>query len=208
MIAHILAMARNGVIGRDNKIPWRISEDFEYFKKITMQKPVIMGRKTWDSLEQKPLPGRKNIVVTRNPENVHDAGGGSYSSFHSNICGESVEKFKDFEDIEDIDNNIVICASLEKALKTAGSDCFIIGGADIYRQTADICNRIYLTFIDEDFEGDACYNKNEINKYSLVSEEKGLKTDQYPYDYYFRVYERPIHSLPYKYQSLYTNRIQ
>jgi dihydrofolate reductase len=67
-ISLVVAVAKNGVIGRDNDLPWRIPEDLKRFKALTMGKPVIMGRKTWDSLPKKPLPGRTNIVVTRNPE--------------------------------------------------------------------------------------------------------------------------------------------
>jgi dihydrofolate reductase len=66
-ISLVVAVAKNGVIGRDNTLPWRIPEDLKRFKALTMGKPVIMGRKTWDSLPKKPLPGRTNIVVTRNP---------------------------------------------------------------------------------------------------------------------------------------------
>jgi dihydrofolate reductase len=67
-ISLVVAVAKNGVIGRDNTLPWRIPEDLKRFKALTMGKPVIMGRKTWESLPKKPLPGRTNIVVTRNPE--------------------------------------------------------------------------------------------------------------------------------------------
>jgi dihydrofolate reductase len=67
-ISIVVAVAKNGVIGRDNTLPWRIPEDLKRFKALTMGKPVIMGRKTWDSLPKKPLPGRSNIVITRNPE--------------------------------------------------------------------------------------------------------------------------------------------
>ena len=67
-ISLVVAVAKNGVIGRDNTLPWRIPEDLKRFKALTMGKPVIMGRKTWDSLPKKPLPGRTNIVVTRNPD--------------------------------------------------------------------------------------------------------------------------------------------
>ena len=66
-ISLVVAVAKNGVIGRDNTLPWRIPEDLKRFKALTMGKPVIMGRKTWDSLPKKPLPGRTNIIVTRNP---------------------------------------------------------------------------------------------------------------------------------------------
>lgn len=68
MISLVVAVAKNGVIGRDNTLPWRIPEDLKRFKALTMGKPVIMGRKTWESLPKRPLPGRTNIVITRNPE--------------------------------------------------------------------------------------------------------------------------------------------
>jgi dihydrofolate reductase len=118
----ILASASNGVIGRRGAIPWRISEDLKRFKVLTLGKSVVMGRKTWDSLPKKPLPGRRNIVVTRQPDWRAD--------------GTDV-------------------MSLEAAL--AGADVMVIGGAEIYRAALPRADRIELTEVHGEFDGDACF---------------------------------------------------
>ena len=123
----IFARSANGVIGKDNTIPWRLPEDMAHFRELTMGAPVLMGRKTWDSLPPKfrPLPGRMNIVVTRQPgwqaEGAHPA------------------------------------ASLEEALRLcAGApDAWVAGGAEIYRQALPLADTAFVTEIDADFEGDA-----------------------------------------------------
>lgn len=122
MITLVLAMANNGVIGKDGAIPWRIPEDLKRFKQLTLGKPVIMGRKTWDSLPRKPLPGRDNIVVTRQPQWRADGA--------------------------------TTAASLEEVLAKAG-DVSVIGGGEIYREALPRADRIELTEIHGDFEGDA-----------------------------------------------------
>ena len=122
MITLVLAMANNGVIGKDGAIPWRIPEDLKRFKQLTLGKPVIMGRKTWDSLPRKPLPGRDNIVVTRQPQWRADGA--------------------------------IPAASLEEGLAKAG-DVSVIGGGEIYREALARADRIELTEIHGDFDGDA-----------------------------------------------------
>jgi dihydrofolate reductase len=120
----IAAVARNGVIGRDNKLPWRLSEDLKHFKALTMGHPMVMGRKTWESLPGK-LPGRPHIVVTRNPAYV--------------AAGATVAN------------------SLQAAIAAAGNvdEVFVIGGAELYAQAFEFADRLQLTEIDADFEGDA-----------------------------------------------------
>jgi dihydrofolate reductase len=126
----IAALAQNRVIGRDNTLPWRLPEDLRRFKALTLGHPVIMGRKTWDSLGR-PLPGRSNIVVSRNVD-LQITGG-------------------------------LRADSLEQALQLAageaggGEEIFIIGGADIYRQTLPLAQRLQLTEIGRDFDGDAYF---------------------------------------------------
>jgi dihydrofolate reductase len=123
----ILARARNGVIGKDGDMPWRLPEDMAHFKRVTMGCPVIMGRKTWDSIPTKfrPLPGRQNIVVTRQPD--FKAEGAQ--------CASSLE------------------AAIE--LCPQDSDIWIIGGAQIYAQALPIALMAVVTEIDADYEGDA-----------------------------------------------------
>ena len=120
----IAAVARNGVIGRDNQLPWKLSEDLKHFKALTMGHPMVMGRKTWESLPG-ILPGRPHIVVTRNPDFV--AGGAT------------------------------VVTSLHAAVNAAGDtdEVFVIGGAELYTQAFEFADRLQLTELDADFEGDA-----------------------------------------------------
>lgn len=125
MITLVLAMAENGVIGKQGTIPWRIAEDMKRFKALTLGKPVVMGRKTWDSLPRKPLPGRVNIVVTRQTDWAAD-GAVRASSF--------------------ID-------ALTKAHNAP--EVTVIGGGEIYREALSGADRIELTEVHRAFEGDA-----------------------------------------------------
>jgi dihydrofolate reductase len=124
MISFVVAVARNGVIGREGGLPWHISSDLKRFKEITMGKPVIMGRKTWDSLPRKPLPGRRNIVITRQP----------------GFPAEGAE----------------VVATPEEALSLcAGApEVAVIGGGEVYRLFWPIVDRLYLTEVDLEVEGD------------------------------------------------------
>ena len=122
MITLVLAMARNGVIGKGGAIPWRIADDLKRFKHLTLGKPVIMGRKTWDSLPKKPLPGRDNIVVTRQHGWVAEGAN--------------------------------TAPSLDQALAGNG-DVSVIGGGEIYREALARADRIELTEVHREFDGDA-----------------------------------------------------
>ena len=128
----IYARAANGVIGKDNTMPWHLPEDLAHFKALTQGHPVIMGRKTWDSLPPRfrPLPGRTNIVVTRQADWQPDPANSS----------------------------TVRAASLEAALQEAarhGHSVWIMGGAQIYAQALPLAQRVEATIIHQDFEGDA-----------------------------------------------------
>jgi dihydrofolate reductase len=123
----IYARSRNGVIGKDNAMPWRLPEDLAHFKAVTMGAPVIMGRKTWDSLPPKfrPLPGRRNIVITRQ---------GDWQAAGTERAGSLQEALS-------------LCAGQPQA--------WVIGGAQIYRQALPLADSAEVTFIDADFDGDA-----------------------------------------------------
>ncbi len=127
LVNMIYARAANGVIGKNNALPWHLPEDMAHFKKITLGWPVIMGRKTWDSLPPKfrPLPGRTNIVITRQ-------------------SGWQAEGAK-------------VAVSVEDAISLAGNieQVWVIGGAQIYAQAEPLADRIEVTEIAQDFEGDA-----------------------------------------------------
>lgn len=122
----IAALARNGTIGRDNALPWRIPEDLQRFKALTLGHPVIMGRKTWDSLGR-PLPGRLNIVISRDP--TYLAAGATVATS--------------------------LPQAMTLATAQAPEEIFIIGGAEIYRLALPLAQRLQLTEIDADVDGDA-----------------------------------------------------
>lgn len=126
-IALIYARAANGVIGKDGTMPWHLPEDLAHFKRLTLGCPVIMGRKTWDSLPERfrPLPGRINIVITRQPDWHQDG----------------VQRSSSLRDA------LQFCASSETV--------WVMGGAQIYAQALPLAQRVVITDIDADFEGDA-----------------------------------------------------
>lgn len=129
MISLIAALAKNRAIGKDGQLLWHLPEDMRHFRETTRGKPVIMGRKTWESLPDsfRPLPGRHNIVVSRNP---------AYLAPGATLVG-----------------------SLENAIHAVGetAEVFVIGGAELYRQALPVAGRLYLTEIAQDFEGDAFF---------------------------------------------------
>lgn len=126
-ISLVVARARNGVIGDRGRIPWHISEDMRRFKALTMGKPVVMGRKTWNSLPKKPLPGRTNIVVTRDRA----------------FAAEGAVVVHSMDD------------ALARAAAENPGEIMIAGGAKIYAAALPRATRVHLTEVDGDFEGDA-----------------------------------------------------
>ncbi|GIV33425.1 MAG: dihydrofolate reductase [Chitinophagales bacterium] len=161
MIALILAVSENQVIGKDNKLPWHLPADMKHFVQLTKGHVVIMGRKTFESL-QKPLPDRINLVVTRQ----HD--------FHA--------------------PGTIICHSLEEALQKAAhyesKDIFIIGGSEIYRQSLPLADRIYLTRIHHQFEGDTFFPDPDPQQWQIVSRAFHLPDEKNPYPYTFITYAK------------------
>jgi dihydrofolate reductase len=121
-ISMIVARSRNHVIGRDNQMPWKISADLQFFKRITMGFPVIMGRKTWESIGR-PLPGRRNIVVSRNQD---------YQATGGELVGSLDEALKSLSEFPRV---------------------FVIGGEQLFKQAFDKADRLYITEIDLDIEG-------------------------------------------------------
>ena len=160
MIVIIAAVAKNGVIGNDNALPWHLPEDLRHFKQLTTGHAVIMGRKTWESLPPKfrPLPGRLNIVVTRNADYVAEGA--------------------------------TVANALEAAVKVgAGKTAlFVIGGAELYAHTLPHAQRLELTEIDAAFEGDAYFPAFDRAQWREVKREPG-KTEA-GLAYAFVTYER------------------
>ena len=155
----IVAHARNKTIGQNGTMPWYLPEDLKHFKRTTIGKPVIMGRKTWQSLP-KALPGRTNIVITRQAD---------FSAEGATV-------------VHTIDEAI----ELVKAEPVA----FIIGGAELYRQTMPLVSVAHITHINADFDGDAVFDAFDEADWLLVDEENHPATDSHPFSYSFRRYEK------------------
>ena len=151
-VSAILAMAQNRVIGKDNKLPWHLPADLKFFKATTMGKPIIMGRKCYESLGR-PLPGRLNIVVSRSYQNLSDIPAANMGNDAKILSDKSDTKTPD---------NLLLMSSLEDAIAKAkdvaaqeGKDeIFIIGGAQIYQAALPLTDKLYMTVIHKDFEGD------------------------------------------------------
>ena len=126
----IVAAARNGVIGRNNALPWHLPEDLKYFKRVTMGKPILMGRKTFESIGR-ALPGRSNLVITRNGE----------------WQAEGVQVVRSLEAALSLAEDIALIDGVDELM--------VIGGAQIYAEALPRSERIYLTEVDADVEGDA-----------------------------------------------------
>ena len=130
VVIHV-AIAENGVIGRDNGLPWRLSTDMKRFKALTMGKPVIMGRKTWESFPKRPLPGRLNIVMTR--DKAYRAEGA--------------------EVVRSLDDALALARTRGRCMEGADEIC-VIGGGEIYAQALPKADRLYITHVLATFDGD------------------------------------------------------
>ena len=154
----IAAIARNRVMGRDNQLPWHLPADLRRFKAVTMGKPILMGRRTYTSIGR-PLPGRTNVVLTRDPTFV--AAG------------------------------VVVASSLTDALARVadeGDEAFVIGGAALFAEALPQAQRLYLTIIEADFDGDVYFPPLRGN-WRLVSEERCTSDDKNPWPYRFLLLE-------------------
>ncbi len=155
----IVARSKNGVIGINGTMPWHISEDLKHFKAVTMGCPVIMGRKTHESIGR-ALPGRRNIVITRNP------------AFHAQGC----------ETVESLDAALALLADAPKA--------FVIGGGEIYRLALPLCTSAWVTEIDAEVKGDTTFpelSAEQWNRVDLRAVEAGDSTPAYVFCRYDRV---------------------
>lgn len=165
-VSYVVAIADNGVIGRDNALPWRLSGDMAFFKRITMGKPVIMGRKTWESLPRKPLPGRSNIVVTR------DAG---YPAEGAEIVTSA---------------EAALARGRELAKACATDEIMVIGGAQLYADMFDSATRLYITEVHAKPEGDVSFPGFDAAQWREVSRERHVAGEKDSADYSFVLLER------------------
>ncbi|WP_019221507.1 dihydrofolate reductase [Bartonella senegalensis] len=164
-ICLIAAVAENGVIGREGAMPWHLSTDLQRFKALTFGKPVIMGRKTWDSLGH-PLPGRTNIVITRNCEFTAQGA----------VIAHSLSQ---------------ACSLAKKAASQNGANAiFIIGGGEIFQQGFDIADKIFLTEVLNSIEGDSFFPVFDKEKWTIVQTQYIPEGDKDSHPTRFVVYER------------------
>jgi dihydrofolate reductase len=161
LISLVVAATENNVIGKNNKLLWHLPNDLRFFKNITWAMPVIMGRKTYDSLT-KPLTGRTNIVITRQP-NWQKAG---------------------VRVVENLDQ------ALNEAANTDAKEAFVIGGGEIFRQTISLAHKIYLTRVHTGLDGDTFFPAIDINEWNLVSNLEFNADEKHAFPYSFQIWER------------------
>ena len=159
MISLILAASRNGVIGSHGRLPWHLPDDLRRFKALTIGKPVVMGRKTYESIGR-PLPQRRNIVVTRRPD------------YRAPGCD--------------------VVSSPDAALQVAGAadEIMIIGGSEIYAAFLPLADRIYLTRVHADVDGDARFVMPDENDWQTKSSESRAADEAHAYDFEFVTLDR------------------
>ena len=157
----ICAISKNNVIGNENKLPWNLSEDLKRFKKLTSHNFIVMGRKTFDSIGR-PLPNRKNIVLSNN----------------LNLEIDGVEVFNSPDEV----------ISLYKEIPEK-KDMYIIGGTFVYKLFLEYCDYLYITYVDKNFEGDAFFPKINWKAWNLTREEEKYDENE-KLKYFFRDYKR------------------
>jgi dihydrofolate reductase len=160
IVSIIAAVADNGVIGRDGGLPWHLPADLKRFKKLTTGHHMVMGRRTWDSIGRRPLPGRPTIVVSRDPAFV----------------AEGARVARSLEE------------ALE--LAAGADEVFIAGGQVIYREALPVADRVYLTRVHASFEGDTFFPAFDASAWRVVFEERHEADEKNPHAHTFRVYER------------------
>jgi dihydrofolate reductase len=157
----LVAADENNVIGKDNKLPWHLPNDLKYFKNLTWGMPILMGRKTFDSIGQ-ALPGRKSIVITRNKDWKHE--------------------------------NVEVVHSIEEAINSAKADdikeIFVIGGAEIFSSSFHNADRIYLTRIHHQFDGDVYFQELPANDWALIQNKFCHADDKNAYSHTFQVWDK------------------
>ena len=165
VISHLVAMAKNRVIGVNNDLPWILPDDLNHFKKYTLNKPIVMGRKTFESIG-KPLPQRINIVISRSLSEI-----------------EGVNVFSEVEDGIAFANQYNEKHQLE-------NEVIIIGGAQIFNETLPIMNRLVLTQVDCEIAGDVFYPEIDMHNFSRKNVSRHLKNEKNQFDFSIDLYEK------------------
>ena len=160
MISIIVAIAKNNAIGKDNQLLWHISDDLKRFKRLTSGHKVIMGRNTLLSLPRYPLPNRTNIVITDQPE----------------------ESFDGCRMVHSIDEAAAMCSAEE--------ECFVMGGASIYHQFMPLAEKLYITQVDTDFDGDTFFPTIDPTVWELTEQSEPVTMDDGSFSYRFQTWLR------------------
>ena len=161
----IVAVAENGIVGRDNALPWHLPADLKYFKKMTLGKPIVMGRKTFESIGR-PLPGRTNIVISRNPDFV------AQGVF---VCAS-------------VQDALAVAADVSS--RDGGNELMVIGGAAIYSATIPLAECLYITEVHAEVEGDAQLPAIEWGQWQEQSRQRHSASEAGGFDFSFVVYRR------------------
>lgn len=162
-ISLIVAVAENGVIGRKGQLPWRLSADLQRFKRLTMGHTIIMGRRTWESIGR-ALPGRRSVVVTRQPDYVIDVPG--------------------------VTNATSLDAAIELARSSGDDETFIIGGAELYRAALSLADCLHYTRVCANVDGDTTFPSVSWDNWRLVESIDHPADDKNEFPVAFEVYER------------------
>ncbi len=169
-ISLIAAMADDRVIGLNNKLPWKLPADLAWFKKNTLNKPIVMGRKTWESLPFRPLPGRDNIIITRDK---------NYQAVNKN---------------HQLISDAIICSSIDEAIAYAQNkgheELMFIGGATLYEQVLEKVDRLYLTLVKGQFAGDAWFPEIDFSNWREHYSQENVPDEDNLHHYRFSIYER------------------
>lgn len=166
LLSLIVARAKGGVIGHQGKMPWHIPSELAHFKQTTLAKPVLMGRKTWESLYVQPLPKRDNLVLSRDK---------AYRAPGAECC---------------VDFDMMLNRGKALARECGASEMVIIGGAMLYALSLPFADRVYLTEIDADIPGDAWFADLCPSQWRLSSSRAGVRTEKDEYPYSIHTYER------------------
>ncbi|MEK7665155.1 MAG: dihydrofolate reductase [Patescibacteria group bacterium] len=169
IISIISAVAKNGVIGNKNALPWHLPADFKYFKEKTLGKTIILGLNTFKSINEKPLPNRKHIILCNN---------------------QNYKAPKDCFLAKSIDEAIKIAENDPSASSGQKQEVFVCGGASVYKQFLPLANRLYLTYIHKDFEGDTRFPEFNIKDYNEIKREDYKADDKNKYNYSFVILEK------------------
>ena len=167
-LSSIVCIAKNHAIGKENAMIWHIPEDLKHFKRTTMGKPIIMGRKSYESLG-KPLPGRANIVISRTYENLPE---NEASQIHKDMenVGTKPQSKTSTHRVKSIEESIKLAKKIAES--DAKDEVFITGGGEIYKQTLPYTERLYITILDREYDADTFFPELNWDEWNIIEKEE------------------------------------